>query len=195
MRWGGQMRYAPSHPRAGKLATYSVGQHSCLVYELVTELGGNVVERALALYHDLHESKPPGDVQRPVIVGDGHGVAELRMMSRMAAICHRHALRLPYDLPAIVRHADDVMLATERRDLIAWETASRRWLAHRREPGSSRRGMPTTPRTRSCGATRRSRTSFRPWAWGTWAPGCISASTGRFTTTTAQALRKQRFRR
>lgn len=120
MRWGGQMRYAPSHPRAGKLATYSVGQHSCLVYELVTELGGNVVERALALYHDLHESKPPGDVQRPVIVGDGHGVAELRMMSRMAAICHRHALRLPYDLPAIVRHADDVMLATERRDLIAW---------------------------------------------------------------------------
>jgi len=119
MRWGGQMRYAPTHPRAGKLAPYSVGQHSCLVYELVTELGGSVVERALALYHDLQETKPPGDVQRPVLDGHCAVSAELRMMSRKAAICHRHALRLPYDLPAIVRHADDVMLATERRDLIA----------------------------------------------------------------------------
>jgi hypothetical protein len=70
MRWGGQMRYASTHPRAGRLAPYSVGQHSCLVYELVTELGGSVVERALALYHDLQETKPPGDVQRPVL--DGH---------------------------------------------------------------------------------------------------------------------------
>lgn len=119
MRWGGQMRYAPGHPSAGKLAPYSVGQHSCLVYEVVTELGGSVVERALALYHDLQESKPPGDVQRPVLEGYCAVAAELRMMSRKAAICHRHALRLPYDLPAIVRHADDVMLATERRDLIA----------------------------------------------------------------------------
>lgn len=129
MRWGGHMRYAPGHPRAGKLAPYSTGQHSCLVYELVTELGGSVLERACALYHDLHEIVPPGDILTPVVRGNVLPAEHLKRMSRMAAICFRRKLGLPDDLPPIVKKADTILLVTERRDISAWPKGE-----HGREP-------------------------------------------------------------
>ncbi len=119
MRWGGHMRYAVGHPRAGRLAPYSVGQHSCLVYEAVTAMGGTVLERACALFHDLHEITPPGDVLTPVGRGGTVAAEELRLMSRKAAICFRRKLGLPIDLPPIVKSADAILLATERRDITA----------------------------------------------------------------------------
>lgn len=117
MRWGGHMRYALGHPRAGRLAPYSVGQHSCLVYEVVTVMGGTVIERACALFHDLHKITPPGDVLTPVGRGGSVAAEELRLMGRKAAICFRRKLGLPIDLPPIVKRADAILLATERRDI------------------------------------------------------------------------------
>lgn len=120
MRWGGAMRYNAGHPRAGRLASFSILQHSCLVYELVCQLGGHTLERALSLYHDIHEIAPPGDVQSPVTRGSSPAAAELRRMSRMAAICFRTKLGLPLSLPPLVKKADAILLATERRDLSRW---------------------------------------------------------------------------
>ncbi len=117
MRWGGHMRYAPNHPRAGKLAPYSVGQHLCLVYELVTRLGGTTLERAYALYHKLHTIVPPGDPCEAVWRG-AEGAEVIRTMSRMAESCFRRALGLTRGLPELVRHADRVVLSTELRDLV-----------------------------------------------------------------------------
>lgn len=120
MRWGGQMRYVEGHPRAGRLAPYSVGQHGCMAYDIVVEMGGSLIERACALYHDLHEIQPPGDLLAPVVRGDAPIIEHLKRMSRMAAICFRRALSLPVDLPPIVKKVDNILLATERRDFTRW---------------------------------------------------------------------------
>ncbi len=123
MRWGGGMRYQSGHPRAGKLAPYSIGQHMCLAYELVTTWGGSLIERACALYHDLPEIVPPGDILRPVL---NHGLEDpihvqhrcnsLRAMKAEAEVAFFTALKLPIDHSPIVKRADLTLLATERRD-------------------------------------------------------------------------------
>lgn len=122
MRWGGAMRYSinAGHPLAGLLAPYSILQHSYHVYEVVRDLGGSEMEQAYAALHDVHEIAPPGDVLTPVTRGDTAAAAELKRMSRMAAICFRMKLGLPLDMPAIVKRADGILLATERRDLSRW---------------------------------------------------------------------------
>jgi hypothetical protein len=123
MRWGGGMRYQPGHPRAGKLAPYSIGQHMCLVYELITAWGGSLIERACGLYHDLPEIVPPGDILRPVLnytIDDPQFVqvrsCALKAMKEEAERAFFTALNLPLEHPPIVKRADNVLLATERRD-------------------------------------------------------------------------------
>lgn len=145
-RFGGSTSYQWPQWRKGRLAPYNVAQHSCLVYDLVTEwtdawFGGRdlwVPEWALpppgastkdlvllasrlrfcALGHDGHEIYPPGDQLSPTLRHDCDETRAIKAMSRRAADAFRTALGLPLVMPEIVKRADLIMLATEKRDLM-----------------------------------------------------------------------------
>jgi hypothetical protein len=89
---------------------YSVAQHSVVVSDLLEDLGaplafwGLLHDASEAYLHDLHRP-----LKRSL---PGYSELESRMM---AAICDRFGL--PRRMPEPVRHADNVALATEFRDL------------------------------------------------------------------------------
>lgn len=94
---------------------YSVAQHSVLVARFVERIGGTLMEQFWGLLHDASEAYI-GDVIWPVKQAAemrGYKAIEARVMG---AICKR--FRIPIVQPAIVKHADLVLLATEKRDLM-----------------------------------------------------------------------------
>lgn len=145
-RFGGSTSYQWPEWRKGSLAPYSVAQHSCLVHDLVEEWTQSWFEgrdlwmpewalppsglgdedrimcstrlRFAALCHDGHEIYPPGDMLSPVLRHDSEDTRAIKAMSRRAADAFRTALGLPLVMPEIVKQADTVMLATEKRDLM-----------------------------------------------------------------------------
>lgn len=101
---------------------YSVAQHSVLVSEVAPP------EHALwGLLHDATEAYI-ADITRPVKQHwqEWYKPAEHRLM---ASICKR--FNLPLDEPECIKHADLVILNTEKRDLMgpAPDVWSRDWLA------------------------------------------------------------------
>lgn len=135
-RFGGSTSYQWPDWRKGLLAPYTVAQHSCLVYDLVCAWtwercpgfdqlpAGHPIravitmERTCALLHDGHEVYPPGDQLSPTLRYDCAETQAIRALSRRAADAFRTALGLPLVMPDIVKQADAVMLATEKRDLM-----------------------------------------------------------------------------
>ena len=91
---------------------YSVAQHSVLVsYEVPVE------DALWGLLHDASEAylvDLPRPVKRASEIGDAYMRAETAVM---AAICDR--FRLSREQPASIKLADDVLLMTEARDLMA----------------------------------------------------------------------------
>lgn len=92
---------------------YSVAQHSVLVADVIEDLGspehmlcGLMHDAAEAYLHDLHRP-----LKRCL---SEYGELEERMM---AAVCLK--FDLPSSMPAIVKRADNMALATEFRDLYA----------------------------------------------------------------------------
>lgn len=96
---------------------YSVGQHSVLCARLVRAWGlppGVVLQ---ALVHDAHEAYPPGDLVSPVKRLPGmRGAVELEHAAARVVRAH---FGVSFDLHPVVVDADMVMLATERRDIMA----------------------------------------------------------------------------
>lgn len=92
---------------------YSVAQHCCMVADLVPE-----EDKLAALLHDATEAYV-GDMVRPLKQWmHAYQDVEQWIWDR---ICTRFNLEL--ELPASVRHADLVALATERRDLMPVDPA------------------------------------------------------------------------
>lgn len=98
---------------------YSVAQHSVLVAEhLEWQYAPRHIVRA-GLFHDAAEAYV-GDLMRPLKeLLPSYGDIEYNIASAIAA--HYH---FPFPLPHEVRAADNVLLATEARDLMAEPPAS-----------------------------------------------------------------------
>lgn len=97
---------------AGHCTTfYSVAQHSVLISRIVPS-----IDRAWGLLHDAAEAYLV-DLPRPIKhhseIGTEYRKVEAQLM---AAIAIR--FDLPFDLPLSVRAADDILLVTEKRDLM-----------------------------------------------------------------------------
>ena len=91
--------------------SYSVAQHSVLVSNLVPE------EHALvALLHDAAEAYV-GDASAPL----KRCTSDLARIERISWLAIARRYGLPLEMPAEVKHADLVLLATEKRDLMAPE--------------------------------------------------------------------------
>lgn len=95
---------------------YSVAQHSVLVAMQLRDWGSPAEIQLQGLVHDAHEAYPPGDVLSPVKRELGW---QARVMEEKAARVVRAHFGVPVELDPMVRHADLVLLATERRDLLA----------------------------------------------------------------------------
>jgi hypothetical protein len=94
----------------------SIAEHCVRVSWLVEKLGGTFEERKWGLCHDAGEAFL-GDLPRPIKHGTQAGFLFGSLEDGiMLAVCERFGL--PPDEPLIVREADMVMLATERRDLM-----------------------------------------------------------------------------
>lgn len=94
---------------------YTVAEHSVRVCRLVREWGGNREEQLAGLLHDASEAYF-GDIPRPL---KRH--PSLRELVEADARLQRMILAkagLPEDLPESVLEADEVLLATEARDLM-----------------------------------------------------------------------------
>lgn len=96
---------------------YSVAQHSVLVAEMVHAWGGTAHQVAAALLHDAHEALM-GDIATPVKRALGRVVDELEARLQ-AAVFTRFGLDPALAHCDLLRTADGVALATERRDLLA----------------------------------------------------------------------------
>lgn len=104
---------------------YTVAEHSVRVTGIVAEMGATREVQWAALVHDAHEVYGLGDVIFPVkcdhpaipasLVALPGLIRELERRTREAV---RKALGAPLVMPPVVKQADLVMLATERRDLL-----------------------------------------------------------------------------
>lgn len=95
---------------------YSVAQHSVLCADYLRPHGGEA--QLAGLLHDAAEAYI-GDISRPLKVAlDDRAPGVLARIEHriMGVIASRYGLDFPF--PPIVKHADNVLLATEKRDLM-----------------------------------------------------------------------------
>lgn len=96
------------------LEFYSVAQHSVLVSQVVSQLGGTPEEIKWGLIHDVGEAYL-GDIPRPVKAWAGNlPYVELRICVKL---CEQ--FDLPARQPDIVKKADLMMLAAEAKQIMA----------------------------------------------------------------------------
>lgn len=93
---------------------YSVAEHSLLVWELVAATGAHARTQLAALMHDAHEYIT-GDTATPLKTTASRITEDLWAASVATNLGY---LTAPQDQPGIIKHADLVALATEKRDLL-----------------------------------------------------------------------------
>lgn len=101
------------------LTFYSVAEHSVRCAWLVEELGGSKFEQFYALNHEGDESLLGFDPPSPLL----KLTPDLRALKEAAHTAYMTRYGLPIKMPAIVKQADLIMLATEKRDLMSKEPA------------------------------------------------------------------------
>jgi len=93
---------------------YSVAEHSIRVAECVRDLGGTPLEQFIALNHEGDEALLGFDPPSPLL----KLLPDLRDLKRKAHVAYMNRYGLSVYLPAIVKRADLILLATEKRDLM-----------------------------------------------------------------------------
>ena len=93
---------------------YSVAEHSIRVAECVAMLGGTPLEQFYALNHEGDEALLGFDPPSPLL----RILPDLRDLKRKAHEAYMKRYGLPVEIPAIVKRADLILLATEKRDLM-----------------------------------------------------------------------------
>lgn len=93
---------------------YSVAEHSIRVAECVAMLGGTPLEQFYALNHEGDEALLGFDPPSPLL----KLLPDLRDLKRKAHTAYMKRYGLPVEMPAIVKRADLILLATEKRDLM-----------------------------------------------------------------------------
>ena len=115
---------------------YSVGEHSVRV-----SLACDPADALWGLLHDASEAFT-GDLARPIKRMPEMAAFRAAEDRIMAAVCRRFGL--PPEMPASVRRADEILLATEARDLMA--PLDPGWAAWLRDiPALPGRIVPWTP--------------------------------------------------
>lgn len=93
---------------------YSVAEHSLRVAQCVADLGGSLFEQFYALNHEGDEALLGFDPPSPML----KLLPDLRDLKRKAHESYMRRYGLPVEMPAIVKRADLILLATEKRDLM-----------------------------------------------------------------------------
>jgi hypothetical protein len=99
---------------------YSVAQHSLLVVRILDGLGAPREARLCGLMHDAHEAYV-GDVPTPIKALLGAAWAEVEHQAEVAVLAAFGLERAMTDWRELIRHADLIALATERRDLMRFD--------------------------------------------------------------------------
>lgn len=93
---------------------YTVAEHSVRVADCIALLGGSALEQFVGINHEGDEALLGFDPASPLL----RLLPDLKALKRLAHESYMRRYGLPIELPAIVKHADLVLLATERRDLM-----------------------------------------------------------------------------
>jgi len=103
---------------------YSVAEHSLRVAQCVADLGGSLFEQFYALNHEGDEALLGFDPPSPML----KLLPDLRDLKRKAHESYMRRYGLPVEMPAIVKRADLILLATEKRDLMLPTPEGTEWI-------------------------------------------------------------------
>ena len=101
---------------------YTVSEHSVRVADCIALLGGSALEQFVGINHEGDEALLGFDPASPLL----RLLPDLKALKRLAHESYMRRYDLPIELPAIVKHVDLVLLATEKRDLMQPEPM--RWM-------------------------------------------------------------------
>lgn len=101
---------------------YTVSEHSVRVADCIALLGGSALDQFVGINHEGDEALLGFDPASPLL----RLLPDLKSLKRLAHESYMRRYGLPVELPAIVKHADLVLLATEKRDLMRPEPV--RWM-------------------------------------------------------------------
>jgi len=94
---------------------YTVAEHCVKVADCVKALGGTLFDQWEAIHHEDDEALLGFDPPSPMLTL----LPDLKVLKKRACINARRRFNLPGDtIPAIVKEADMILLATEKRDLM-----------------------------------------------------------------------------
>ncbi len=99
---------------------YSVAQHSLLVVRILERIGAPAGAQLAGLLHDAHEAYI-GDVPTPLKTMLGPAWRDLEASASAAVLQALGVADLMQEWGGLVKHADLMALATERRDLIRFD--------------------------------------------------------------------------
>ncbi len=99
---------------------YSVAQHSLLVQRILDDMNASPAIQLVGLMHDAHEAYI-GDIPTPIKFAIGHCWHDIEQQASQAVQSAFGLTRISNEYKALIKTADLVALATERRDLMRFD--------------------------------------------------------------------------